>query len=126
MKKRNLRALIAVALVPGLLGFGAVAAQAGTPNCASTFACWWTDTNYDGTSYGSAKNQGTWPAGIANKDSSAQNNGTSGNAVYTYNYILQVELMYCVRKGSVVKSIPAAKADRGQSHDWKPATSGCL
>lgn len=125
MKKRNFRALLVLAMVPGLLGIGAVSAQAGTANCISTYACWWVDTNYNGTSYGSEKNQGTWPAGISNKDSSVHNNGTSGNAVYTFNYGQQIEQMYCVRKGVAVTSIAADKANRGQSHSWKAANSGC-
>lgn len=125
MNRRKVRALMVLAMLPALLGIGTATAQAGSANCASTFACWWVDTNYNGTSYGSAKDQAGWPAGIANKDSSVQNNGTSGNAIYTFNYGFQLEQMYCVRKGIAVSSISSDKANRGGSHSWKAATSGC-
>ncbi|HEY0239931.1 MAG TPA: peptidase inhibitor family I36 protein [Friedmanniella sp.] len=120
-----MRAVFALALVPAIIGVGASSAAAGTANCASTYACWWVDQNYNGMYYGSALNQYAWPEGIANKDDSVHNNGTSGNAIFTYNYGYQIEVMYCVRKGVAVSAIPSDKANRGNSHNWKAADSGC-
>ena len=112
-------------LVLAILGLTATGATAGTPNCASTYTCWWANTNFDGTYYGSAMDQISWPSAINSNDDSVQNNGTSGNAIFTYRYAYYIEVMYCVRKGVAVSVIPSAKANRGSSHQWKIADSGC-
>lgn len=109
-------------LAPALIAGTAVGASAA-PSCASTYACWWVNQNYTGTYYGSSLNQGTWPSGILNKDRSVFNNGTSGNAVFTYRYPQQIETMYCVRRGVAVSAL--AKSNMGSSHNWKAANSGC-
>lgn len=121
--ERVRRVLVAAVLVPGLLFGSAVSASAATPSCSSGYACWWVNTGYSGTYYGSALNQLTWPSGIENKDKSVFNNGTSGNAVFTYRYAQNIEVMYCVRKGVSVNSI--SKSNMGSSHNWKAADSGC-
>ncbi|QFV00217.1 hypothetical protein KDY119_03752 [Luteimicrobium xylanilyticum] len=127
----RVRRRLAAVLVAGLAASGAAVAtaagaQASTSDCASTYTCWWVDTGYSGTYYGSAMNQLSWPSGIANKDSSVWNDGTSGQAIFTYNYNANIEVMYCVRKGVKVSSIPSSKANRGNSHNWKAPDSGCL
>lgn len=140
-------ALGGLVLLPALVVGAATGAPAATPeptsppaaaatvapmvtlppqDCSSTYACWWVDINYGGDYYGSSKDQWTWPAGIANKDSSVVNNGTSGQAIFTYNYNSWIETMYCVRKGVWVSWLGNDKQDRGQSHNWKVPDSGCL
>lgn len=127
--KSRLRSGFAVlALFPLLfVGTATDASAAFRPeDCPKTYACWWVDINYGGNYYASLKNQGVWPEGIAHKDSAVFNNGTSGNAVFTYKYGYNIETVYCVRMGVKVSWLGNARQDKGKSHDWKATNSGCL
>ncbi|QDW62202.1 peptidase inhibitor family I36 protein [Oerskovia sp. KBS0722] len=110
-------------LAIGLIFGGAVSATA--ENCSSSYACWWVNGNWTGTSYGSALNQSSWPSGIDNKDKSTHNNGTSGQAVHVYQGGLWVNPVYCVRKGSKV-FLPTASQNMGSSHNWKDTVGTCF
>lgn len=125
LRTRSARAVTVAGIALGTMVAVAPSASAASPSCSSTYTCWWVDTGYSGTFYGSSMNQSGWPSGIADKDSSVFNNGTSGNAIFTYNYGFQIEVMYCVRRGVAVSAIPSDKANRGNSHSWHAADGGC-
>ncbi|RMI12790.1 peptidase inhibitor family I36 protein [Cellulomonas triticagri] len=123
MVRPGARRALLIALALPLISLVPATSASAAPSCSSGYACWWTGTSWTGTYYGSALNQLTWPSGIVNKDRSVFNNGTSGNAVFTYRYVQNIETMYCVRRGVSVSSL--AKSNMGSSHNWKAANSGC-
>ena len=107
-----------------MLDSGSGGALVRTARNTSTSAHCWV-VGADEISCGSAEDRGVWPAGVSKQVSSAHDEGRRGDAVCTLDVGQQVEQMSCALEGVAVTSVATEPANRGQSHSWKAADSGC-